>query len=46
VRDRLAPLHQPHLDGRYTLFGEIVEGLDVVTSMIEGERIVRVVVER
>ena len=32
---------QPHLDGRYTTFGEIVEGLDVATRLIEGDVILR-----
>ena len=33
---------QPHLDGRYTIFGEIVEGKDVAESLIEGDPITRV----
>jgi cyclophilin family peptidyl-prolyl cis-trans isomerase len=33
---------QPHLDGRYTVFGTIVEGLEVAQSLIEGDRMVRV----
>ena len=28
---------QPHLEGRYTAFGEIVEGADVVDRLLEGE---------
>jgi cyclophilin family peptidyl-prolyl cis-trans isomerase len=36
---------QPHLDGRYTLFGEIVDGLDVASAMVEGDRILRATVE-
>jgi cyclophilin family peptidyl-prolyl cis-trans isomerase/HEAT repeat protein len=36
---------QPHLDGRYTVFGEIIEGLDLAASLIEGDRIVRVRLE-
>jgi len=27
---------QPHLDGRYTVFGEIVEGLDVGDAIVQG----------
>jgi len=30
---------QPHLDGRYTLFGKVVRGLDVVDRMQVGDRI-------
>jgi cyclophilin family peptidyl-prolyl cis-trans isomerase len=28
---------QPHLDGSYTTFGEIIEGLEVATGMVEGD---------
>jgi peptidylprolyl isomerase len=34
---------QPHLDGRYTIFGRVVEGMDVVDSIQAGDRIVRMV---
>ncbi|MFN4122011.1 MAG: peptidylprolyl isomerase [Flavobacteriales bacterium] len=33
----LAPT--PHLDGRYTLFGEVTKGLDVLQQIIIGDRI-------
>jgi cyclophilin family peptidyl-prolyl cis-trans isomerase len=33
----LAP--QPHLDGRYTVFGEVVSGMEVVRALEEGDRI-------
>ena len=36
---------QPHLDGGYTAFGRVVEGLDVVDGILEGDRIVRARVE-
>ncbi|HUP20269.1 MAG TPA: peptidylprolyl isomerase, partial [Gemmatimonadota bacterium] len=29
---------QPHLDGRYTAFGRVVEGMDVVDRVLEGDR--------
>ncbi|MCY2959124.1 MAG: HEAT repeat domain-containing protein [Planctomycetota bacterium] len=32
----------PHLDGRYTLFGEMVEGFDVLDALQVGDLIVRV----
>ncbi len=38
----LAP--QPHLDGRYTVVGEIVRGLPVADALLEGDRITRVTV--
>jgi cyclophilin family peptidyl-prolyl cis-trans isomerase/HEAT repeat protein len=36
----LAP--QPHLDGRYTIFGRVVEGMTIVDRMRLGERMTRV----
>ncbi|MGA9523369.1 MAG: peptidylprolyl isomerase, partial [Myxococcaceae bacterium] len=33
---------QPHLDGRYTAFGEVVTGLDVVDRLLEGDRILEI----
>jgi cyclophilin family peptidyl-prolyl cis-trans isomerase len=36
---------EPHLDGRYTAFGEVTSGLDVVTALVEGDVILEVTVE-
>jgi cyclophilin family peptidyl-prolyl cis-trans isomerase/HEAT repeat protein len=33
---------QPHLDGRYTVFGHVVNGLDVVDRLVPGDSIRRV----
>lgn len=33
---------QPHLDGRYTAFGAVVEGLDVVDAIRQGDRVLTV----
>lgn len=33
---------QPHLDGRYTVFGQVVAGMDVVLRIEQGDRILRV----
>jgi peptidyl-prolyl cis-trans isomerase B (cyclophilin B) len=30
---------QPHLDGRYTLFGKVVEGIDLVDQMLVGDTV-------
>ena len=35
---------QPHLNGLYTIFGQVVEGQAVVERIGQGERIVRVTV--
>jgi cyclophilin family peptidyl-prolyl cis-trans isomerase/HEAT repeat protein len=32
----------PHLDGRYTIFAEVVSGMDVVHQMAVGDQIIRV----
>jgi peptidylprolyl isomerase len=31
---------QPHLDGRYTAFGYVVEGMDVVDALYEGDLVI------
>lgn len=33
---------QPHLDGRYTVFGRVTEGQDTVDALIVGDRILRI----
>jgi peptidyl-prolyl cis-trans isomerase B (cyclophilin B) len=35
---------QPHLDGKHTVFGKVVEGLDVVDSIRGGDKIEKAVV--
>lgn len=37
---------QPHLDGGYTVFGQVVEGMDVVDKVVRGDVIKSIVVER
>jgi len=32
----------PHLDGRYTVFGHVVNGMDVVDRIVPLDRVVRV----
>jgi cyclophilin family peptidyl-prolyl cis-trans isomerase len=36
---------QPHLDGGYTVFGQVLEGMDVVDKITRGDLIEKVVVE-
>jgi cyclophilin family peptidyl-prolyl cis-trans isomerase len=33
---------QPHLDGRYTVFGQVVDGMDVVDRLVVGDVVRRV----
>ncbi len=35
----LALSRQPHLDGLYTAFGEVIHGLDLLDSIVQGDRI-------
>lgn len=37
---------QPHLDGKHTVFGKVVEGKDVVDSVQQGDTILAVNVEK
>ena len=36
---------QPHLDGRYTAFGRVVQGMEVVDAILEGDRVRRASVQ-
>jgi cyclophilin family peptidyl-prolyl cis-trans isomerase/HEAT repeat protein len=33
---------QPHLDGRYTIFAQVVRGMEVVNAAVQGDRILKV----
>ena len=35
---------QPHLDGGYTVFGQLLHGADVLDRLVQGDRIVRITV--
>lgn len=35
----------PHLDGRYTIFGKVTKGMNVVHSLVEGDKIDKVEVD-
>jgi cyclophilin family peptidyl-prolyl cis-trans isomerase/HEAT repeat protein len=37
---------QPHLDGRYTVFGQVVSGMDVVDAIQEGDEMELVTIRR
>jgi len=37
---------QPHLDGGYTVFGQVISGMDVVDRIVRGDEIRQVVVRR
>ena len=34
----------PHLDGKYTIFGKVTEGMDVVHQIVEGDKIIDVII--
>ena len=36
---------QPHLDGKHTVFGKVVEGMDVVNAIRQGDKMVKLSVE-
>jgi peptidyl-prolyl cis-trans isomerase B (cyclophilin B) len=36
---------QPHLDGRHTVFGKVVEGQDIVNAIRQGDRMIKVEIE-
>lgn len=36
---------QPHLDGRHTVFGKVMEGMEVVNAIEQGDRILKAGIE-
>ncbi|MGH2375435.1 MAG: peptidylprolyl isomerase [bacterium] len=36
---------QPHLDGRHTVFGKVVDGQDVVNAIRQGDRVTKVEID-
>ena len=36
---------QPHLDGKYTIFGQVIEGIDVVDKIRKGDKMLSVSLE-
>jgi len=36
---------QPHLDGKHTVFGQLIEGMDVLESLVNGDVMTRVIIE-
>ena len=35
---------QPHLDGKHTVFGQCTEGMDVLNKLVNGDRIIEVII--
>jgi len=36
---------QPHLDGGYSVFGQLIEGIDVLNSIVQGDTLIRVTIK-
>lgn len=36
---------QPHLDGKHSVFGQLTDGMDVLTSLVDGDKMISVVIE-
>lgn len=36
---------QPHLDGKHSVFGQLIEGMDVLGKITQGDIIIRIVIE-
>ncbi|MEW6730973.1 MAG: HEAT repeat domain-containing protein [Acidobacteriota bacterium] len=36
---------QPHLDGGYTVFGQVIEGMDVVDKIVRGDIIEKIIID-
>lgn len=34
----------PHLDGNYTIFGRVTQGMDVVHSLVQGDKILEIII--
>jgi cyclophilin family peptidyl-prolyl cis-trans isomerase len=34
--------YAPHLDGRYTIFAEVIKGFDVITNLLVGDEIIAI----
>ncbi|MEA3297813.1 MAG: peptidylprolyl isomerase, partial [candidate division Zixibacteria bacterium] len=37
---------QPHLEARYTVFGQVTLGMEVVQNIVRGDRIQKITIER
>ncbi len=35
---------QPHLNGKHTVFGQLIEGMDVLNKIVQGDKLIRVTI--
>jgi len=35
---------QPHLDGKHTVFGQLIEGMDVLNKIVQGDKLIHVTI--
>jgi peptidyl-prolyl cis-trans isomerase B (cyclophilin B) len=36
---------QPHLDGKHSVFGQLIEGLDVLNQIVLGDKVIRITIK-
>lgn len=36
---------QPHLDGKHTVFGQLIEGMDVLNQIVQGDKVIRITIK-
>jgi len=37
---------QPHLDGKHTVFGQLIEGIDVLNQIVQGDKVIHITIKQ